>query len=85
MLQLLLDVGAQTEGSGHAQYENAVNFASQNGHNAARRLLESYRARQSVVLEEQILPEGDSIEPGRSPSLNFDAIFNFDYEVMDQS
>lgn len=85
MLQLLLDAGAQTEGSGQAQYENAVNFASQNGHNAARRLLESYRARQSVVLEQRILPEGDSTGTDRSLGLDFDAIFNFDYEMMDQS
>ena len=85
MLQLLLDAGAQTKGSGQVQYENAVNFASQNGHNAAQRLLELHRSRQSVVLEQQILPEGDSTEPGRSPGLDFDAIFNFDYEMMDQS
>jgi ankyrin repeat protein len=42
MLQLLLNAGAQITGPGSEQYERAKKFASENGHNAARRLLESY-------------------------------------------
>lgn len=44
VLQFLLNAGAQTTGPGAKQYERAKNFASQNGHIAARHLLESYRA-----------------------------------------
>jgi ankyrin repeat protein len=44
MLQLLLSAGALIIGPGGEQYERARNFASENGHIAARRLLESYHA-----------------------------------------
>jgi ankyrin repeat protein len=44
MLQLLLSAGALIIGPGSEQYERAWNFASENGHIAARRLLESYHA-----------------------------------------
>lgn len=44
MLQLLLDAGAQIIGFGVEQYERARRFASENGHNSARRLLEKYNA-----------------------------------------
>jgi ankyrin repeat protein len=43
VLQLLLNAGAQVIGPGGEQYERAGEFASKNGHIAARRLLESYR------------------------------------------
>ena len=41
VLQLLLNAGAQVIGPGGEQYERAREFASKNGHIAARRLLES--------------------------------------------
>jgi ankyrin repeat protein len=44
VLQLLLDAGAQTIGPSGEQYERAREFASKNGHIAARRLLESYNS-----------------------------------------
>jgi ankyrin repeat protein len=44
VLQLLLNAGAQIIGPGGEQYERAREFASKNGHIAARRLLESYNA-----------------------------------------
>lgn len=43
VLQLLLNAGAQVIGPGGEQYERAREFASKNGHIAARRLLESYK------------------------------------------
>jgi ankyrin repeat protein len=42
MVQLLLNAGANIFHEGQAQYENAVRRASENGHCAVRRLLESY-------------------------------------------
>jgi ankyrin repeat protein len=42
MVQLLLNAGASIFEDGQAQYENAVRRASENGHHALRRLLESY-------------------------------------------
>ncbi len=42
MVQLLLNAGAKIFQDGKAQYENAVRRASENGHYAVRRLLESY-------------------------------------------
>jgi ankyrin repeat protein len=44
MLQLLLNAGAEIVGPCGEQYARAVKFASENGHGAARRLLESYHA-----------------------------------------
>jgi len=44
MLQLLLSAGALIIGPDGQQYERAREFASKNGHMAARRLLESYNA-----------------------------------------
>jgi ankyrin repeat protein len=44
MLQLLLNAGAEIVGPCGEQYTRAVKFASENGHGAARRLLESYHA-----------------------------------------
>ena len=41
-VQLLLNAGANIFQDGEAQYENAVRRASENGHHAVRRLLESY-------------------------------------------
>jgi ankyrin repeat protein len=42
MVQLLLNAGANIFHEGQAQYESAVRRASENGHCAVRRLLESY-------------------------------------------
>lgn len=42
MVQLLLNAGANIFQDGEAQYENAIRRASENGHHAVRRLLESY-------------------------------------------
>jgi ankyrin repeat protein len=42
MIQLLINAGARIFGEGRAQYENALRRASENGHSAVRRLLESY-------------------------------------------
>jgi ankyrin repeat protein len=42
MVQLLLNAGANISQDGQSQYENAVRRASENGHHAVRRLLESY-------------------------------------------
>ncbi|KAN0117792.1 ankyrin [Hyaloscypha variabilis] len=42
MVQLLLNAGANIFQEGRAQYENAVRRASEHGHHAVRRLLESY-------------------------------------------
>jgi ankyrin repeat protein len=42
MVQLLLNSGANIFQDGQEQYENAVRRASENGHHAVRRLLESY-------------------------------------------
>ena len=42
MVQLLLNAGAKIFQDGQPQYENAVRRASENGHHAIRRLLESY-------------------------------------------
>lgn len=44
MLTLLLQAGAQIIGPGGEQYERAREFATKNGHIAARHLLESYKA-----------------------------------------
>ena len=44
MLQLLLNAGAGIAGPGSYHYVRAMNFASEKGHGAARRLLESYSA-----------------------------------------
>jgi ankyrin repeat protein len=43
MVQLLINAGASISQEGRAQYENALRRASENGHSAVRRLLESYR------------------------------------------
>jgi ankyrin repeat protein len=43
MIQLLINAGASISQEGRAQYENALRRASENGHSAVRRLLESYR------------------------------------------
>jgi hypothetical protein len=40
MVQLLLNAGAQIIGSGGEQYGRALKFASQNGQDSTRRLLE---------------------------------------------
>jgi ankyrin repeat protein len=42
MIQLLINAGASISQEGRAQYENALRRASENGHSAVRRLLESY-------------------------------------------
>jgi ankyrin repeat protein len=42
MVQLLINAGANTSQEGRTQYENALRRASENGHSAVRRLLESY-------------------------------------------
>jgi len=44
MLQLLLNAGAGIAGPGNYHYVRAMDFASEKGHGAARRLLESYSA-----------------------------------------
>ncbi|KIW72763.1 hypothetical protein PV04_00938 [Phialophora macrospora] len=44
MIQLLLNAGARVFGEGSRQFERARDLASENGHRAARRLLENYRA-----------------------------------------
>ena len=41
-LQLLLDSGASIEGAGRGQYDRAIKFATEHGHNAVRRLLQAY-------------------------------------------
>lgn len=46
VLQLLLDAGAMLIDSGNAQYKRAREFASENGHIAAQRLLDTYHAQQ---------------------------------------
>ncbi|KAK5049042.1 hypothetical protein LTR84_005464 [Exophiala bonariae] len=46
MLQFLLNAGAQVKGPGSRQYERARSFASENGHIAARRLLERHHSQQ---------------------------------------
>jgi ankyrin repeat protein len=46
MLQFLVNAGAQVIGLGSEQYERARKFASENGHIAARRLLERYHSQQ---------------------------------------
>lgn len=43
MLQMLLNDGALIVGDGERQYQRAVGFAKKNGHNAAARLLESFK------------------------------------------
>jgi len=43
MVQLLINAGASISQEGQAQYESALRRASENGHSAVRRLLESYR------------------------------------------
>jgi ankyrin repeat protein len=48
MLGVLLNAGAQTVGSGAEQFENAKELASNNGHFAARRLLESVHDSRSL-------------------------------------
>ncbi|OCK74011.1 ankyrin, partial [Lepidopterella palustris CBS 459.81] len=42
MVQLLLNAGAELHGNGERQYRNALELASENGHNAVRRLIEAY-------------------------------------------
>ena len=44
MLQLLLNAGAEIIGPGSEQYESAREFALENGHFSARRLLEKHMA-----------------------------------------
>lgn len=44
MLQMLLDEGALVVGDGEQQYKWAVELAEQNGHEAAARLLRSFRS-----------------------------------------
>jgi hypothetical protein len=43
MLQLLLDEGALNVGEGEPQYRKAIELAERNGHNAAVRLLRSWK------------------------------------------
>lgn len=50
MLQFLLNAGAQVTGPGSVQYQRAREFATENGHIAARRLLERYHAQQLDIL-----------------------------------
>ncbi|EXJ75204.1 uncharacterized protein A1O5_01900 [Cladophialophora psammophila CBS 110553] len=50
MLQFLLDAGVQLIGQGSEQYARARELASENGHIAARRLLEAYYARQVMAI-----------------------------------
>jgi ankyrin repeat protein len=42
MVQLLFNAGASISEDGRSQYESAMRMASENGHHATRRLLESY-------------------------------------------
>jgi ankyrin repeat protein len=42
MIQLLINAGASISQEGRTQYESALRRASENGHSAVRRLLESY-------------------------------------------
>ncbi|KAL2064307.1 hypothetical protein VTL71DRAFT_4801 [Oculimacula yallundae] len=42
MLKMFLNAGADVHGAGQIQYERALNFASNNGHHAARKMLEDY-------------------------------------------
>lgn len=69
MLQLLLNAGAGIAGPGSYHYVRAMNFASENGHGAARRLLESYSALWSENVFE---PAGiDGKDCGSSEDLQF--------------
>jgi ankyrin repeat protein len=43
MVRILLIAGAQTSGVGGEQYERALKFASENGQDSTRRLLERYK------------------------------------------
>jgi ankyrin repeat protein len=42
MLKMLLNAGVNIHGEGQIQYERALNFASNNGHHAARQMLEEH-------------------------------------------
>lgn len=42
MIKMLLNAGVDVHGKGQMQYERALNFASNNGHHAARELMEEY-------------------------------------------
>ncbi|KAF2181593.1 hypothetical protein K469DRAFT_713660 [Zopfia rhizophila CBS 207.26] len=42
MVQLLLNADADLRGNGHMQYKRALQLASNNGHNAVRRLIEAH-------------------------------------------
>jgi hypothetical protein len=42
VLMMLLNAGVNIHGEGQIQYERALNFASDNGHHAARQMLEKY-------------------------------------------
>jgi ankyrin repeat protein len=42
MVQLLLNAGVELDGSGNAQYREAVQLASEYGHNAVRKLIKAH-------------------------------------------
>lgn len=69
MLQLLLNAGAGIAGPGSYHYVRAMNFASEKGHGAARRLLESYSALWSENVFEPA--EIDGKDCGSSEYLQF--------------
>lgn len=86
MLQFLLNAGAQIIGSGSVQYERARKFASQNGHIAARRLLERNHSQQ---LEHQTPSKQLSTDIGMIEDFDFGALddtaFDIDDSVFDES
>ena len=86
MLQFLLNAGAQIIGSGSVQYERAWNFATENGHIAARRLLERNHSQQ---LEHQPSSNPLSTDIGMIEDFDFGALddmaFNIDDSAFDES
>jgi hypothetical protein len=45
MVQLLLNAGVELDGSGNAQYREALQLASERGHNAVKKLIKAHYER----------------------------------------
>src|SRR5206468_3270220 len=79
MLQLLLNAGAKIEGEGQAQYERAVKLATENGHKAARRLLQSSHAQKCAMPNFCTVQEDEPLDA----SLDSIGLGNFGFDSGD--
>ncbi|GKT57862.1 ankyrin repeat protein [Colletotrichum tofieldiae] len=77
VVQLLLNSGVQTVGSGRRQHVRAIGFASQEGHHAVARLIKSHRpweeADQKLIDDKDILEHSSNYDSDEETDEKYDS------------